>query len=445
MPTGPVRGNLGREADGGRLIARFGDKIAARPFWLASGGLLLVGTLLSFAWLTSGPLIDELSQVENSRLPRIALLQAARNEDLRASLSLRNALLLQDAKPRALELRRYGEAAAAAEAALASFGELIRRPGERAMWHNVLLAREELLAARKVVTDDIARGGEGQDMVSVLENAIAPYLDALTYLQDHGDNRLRTMIDILGLRSQSLRLWLTAAGLAAAATVLLIGWSWRQHLAHEVRSREERIASLLAQKEGLVREVHHRIKNHLQGLLGLLEVHRRDAEGEEAALLGTLHGHVLALIGFHGLQAASELEGIPLADLVQRQVALARTGFTAGSVEIADTAPPTATLLHGDQAVTVALVLTELIVNAMKHGLDETAHVAVVRGPDGTPGVSVRNRVQRVPLFDLQTGTGLGTGLTLALTMTLEVGELHQQRTADEVEVILWLTALRGT
>ena len=33
----------------------------------------------------------------------------------------------------------------------------------------------------------------------------------------------------------------------------------------------------------------------------------------------------------------------------------------------------------------------------------------------------------------------------LALTMTLDVGELRQQRTADEVEVILWLAALQGT
>ena len=427
----------------GRRLPGFGSKFAARPLWLASGGLLLVVTLLSFAWLTSGPLIDELAQVENSRLPRISLLQAARNADLRASLSLRNALLLEDHAQHEVELRRYREAAAAAEAALTSFGQLIQRSGERAMWSNVLAAREELLAARKTVTDGIHSAKEAGAMVTVLENAITPYLDALTYLQDHGDNRLRTMIDILGLRSQSLRLFLTAAGIAAAATVLLIGWSWRQHLAQEVRRREERIADLLDQKQGLVREVHHRIKNHLQGLLGLLEVHRRDVAGTEAAMLGTLHGHVLALIGFHGLQAASELEGAALAELVRRQVALASTGFPAGRVAMEDTAMPTAPLLQGDQAVTVALVLTELIINAMKHGRDGTVRVALVQADDGTPGVSVRNQVAAAPAFDVHAGKGLGTGLTLAMTMTLEVGELRQHVRQDEVDVTLWLTALQ--
>lgn len=446
MATEPMGDYLREPAPGGRLFGRYVDWIAARPLWLAFAGMLLVLTLLSFAWLTAGPLIDELRQVETNRLPRTTMLQAARNADLRASLSLRNALMLKDSSLQEEQVSRHREAAKAAAAALERIDPLILRPGESEMWNNVLTAREDLQAARGMVLARLAHGVSQEDTVAILENAIRPYLDALTALQDHGDNRLRGMIDLLTLRSQSLRLWLTGLGFAAPATVLLIGWLWRRHLKQEVRAREARIASLQAQKQGLLREVHHRLKNHLQGLLGLLEVHRRDAAATGgAAALGAVHGHVLALIGVHGMQAASELEGIPLGALVRRQVALASAGFPAGNVEIEDTAEPAGTVLRGDTAVTVALVLTELIINAMKHSLGQTVRIALLRTPDGAPGVRLQNRVAARPLFDLNTGKGLGTGLTLTLTLMQEVGEMSQQSAEHAVEITLRLTALRAT
>ena len=71
----------------------------------------------------------------------------------------------------------------------------------------------------------------------------------------------------------------------------------------------QRLAHAQQQRDTLVREVHHRIKNNLQGVLGLLHEHgRRDPALSEA--LGNVGSQIGAVATVHGLQARSPTESV---------------------------------------------------------------------------------------------------------------------------------------
>ncbi|MGZ5786125.1 MAG: histidine kinase dimerization/phosphoacceptor domain -containing protein [Ramlibacter sp.] len=240
-------------------------------------------------------------------------------------------------------------------------------------------------------------------------------------------------------RANRVRLLLIAAGLAAAATITFAAAAWRTELRREVSDRERRIASLHDQRDALVREVHHRIKNHLQGLLGLFETQRHASGGRpQEDALATLHGHVLALVGIHGIQARDASECISLKDLVRQQVELVRAGFPGAQLAVTEDATLEDASLPGAASLPVALVVTELIVNAIKHGAPAPIRVSL-RMSEQTAHVTVANRLLRPTGLDWQSGRGLGTGLSLAATLLQGIAELSQTTIGEELTMKLAL------
>lgn len=128
----------------------------------------------------------------------------------------------------------------------------------------------------------------------------------------------------------------------------------------------QREAENIAQRDALVREVHHRVNNNLQGVGGLL----REA-GYSHPEIGPVITQVLAklqsIATIHGLQARSTQEQVVLADLV-KAVAEGVGGLWSAVVDVSIAASWRSCLLARSESVPVALVLNELIVNAVKHG-----------------------------------------------------------------------------
>ena len=135
-------------------------------------------------------------------------------------------------------------------------------------------------------------------------------------------------------------------------------------------ANEARLHEAIAQREVLVREVHHRIKNNLQGVAGLL---RQNAERrpEVAGVLIEAVSQVQAIAQVYGLQVGGPLgqtaQGGPLA--VGRLVgsiaqAVQRTFGRAIEVKAGNSSH----LLPEAEAIPLALILNELFTNAVKHG-----------------------------------------------------------------------------
>lgn len=208
------------------------------------------------------------------------------------------------------------------------------------------------------------------------------------------------------------------------------------------RAEARRIATLTQQRDTLVREVHHRIKNHLQGVIGLL--HGAMARGP--AIGGPLEAaiaQIRAIAQVHGLQARGNDGPLPMLELLRTAAASA-----AGTVRVEQQAsgndPRPA--VAGDHAVAIALILNELITNAVKHHLPSTrpGPVRVILEVDahGTH-IAIRNAPARLPpRFDFAHKQGLGDGLTLVADLLPDPGaELRLRQLGDEVEARLSLRA----
>lgn len=141
------------------------------------------------------------------------------------------------------------------------------------------------------------------------------------------------------------------------------------------RRREEQAAQNLAQRHALVREVHHRIKNNLQGIVGILRAfgyqHPDTLEAINHAVT-----QVQSVAVIHGLQGRSSLEQVRLCELA---TSIAQGVGALFQTEIAMDIPTPwqPCLLATSEAVPVALILNELMLNAVKHRRDPQSQVTV--------------------------------------------------------------------
>jgi PAS domain S-box-containing protein len=206
------------------------------------------------------------------------------------------------------------------------------------------------------------------------------------------------------------------------------------------RAEEQRVAALERQRDTLVREVHHRIKNHLQGVIGLLR-NAMTENPEISAPIETAIGRVRAVAVVYGMSRRFAEGQVPLRDMLQMLVAGA-----AGPVGVIfdATASMLNPLLGPEDAVPVSLAANELIANALKH-LDEPDPRRPVRVSitDMAGGVCIEiagGPAHLPPGFDFAAGQGIGGGLELVATLLpRKMAKLTFRQQGDEVIVGLCL------
>jgi two-component sensor histidine kinase len=191
----------------------------------------------------------------------------------------------------------------------------------------------------------------------------------------------------------------------------------------ELRRRERELMT----KDATIREIHHRVKNNLQTVAALLRLQaRRLAAPEARAALEEAMRRVGSIAIVHETLSHTPEEIVDFDDIAERVVAM------AGEVSAPETrVVPTITghfgVLPAAVATPLALVLTELLQNALQHGLSHPAGPQIpalevtVRRSDGRLAVTVEdNGAGLPPGFDLDSATSLG----LQIVRTLVESEL---------------------
>lgn len=182
---------------------------------------------------------------------------------------------------------------------------------------------------------------------------------------------------------------------------------------------QERVAHEAAQRAALVREVHHRIKNNLQGVIGLLRQHVADYPATQAALEAAI-AQVNTIAVVYGLQGRMPQSEMRLRELLHEVAA------AAASLALLPQLPRLEDTLDGDvwldnnASVSIALILNELIHNAFKHSqtADGSSVVIGLSGDSQRATLHISNPGGPLPTgFDLTSGKGCGTGLDLIRTL----------------------------
>ena len=138
-----------------------------------------------------------------------------------------------------------------------------------------------------------------------------------------------------------------------------------QNLTETVQRERE-----LKVKSAMIQEVHHRVKNNLQTIAAILRIQSRRFQGEEGQQqLTDAVNRILSMSVIHEYLSQDEHRPINIRDVCQRILGQAQqVSINPGQqVEIAMEGPNIR--LPASQATASALVVNELLMNAMEHGL----------------------------------------------------------------------------
>lgn len=145
------------------------------------------------------------------------------------------------------------------------------------------------------------------------------------------------------------------------------------------RQYEQSLRESLHEKELLLREIHHRVKNNLQIISSLLRLQFSKASHPELLeLMRDSQSRIEAIALVHDTLYRSEaLSDIRLLEYAQALAAgVKRAHGRAANIRVQVDVRPVQLVMHPDKAIPLGLVLNELLTNALKHAFPE--------GQDGT-------------------------------------------------------------
>ncbi|MCU1404716.1 MAG: ATPase [Glaciihabitans sp.] len=185
----------------------------------------------------------------------------------------------------------------------------------------------------------------------------------------------------------------------------------------EVRHQERELIT----KDATIREIHHRVKNNLQTVASLLRIQARRAHNDVAKeALQQAMRRVAAIAVVHDTLSEGLSQEVDFDAVFDRVLLLIAEVASSHNTTVHPKSSGSFGVLPSEYATPLALALTELVTNAVEHGLagrDGEVEIIARRTDDY---LSVKVRDNGVGLPEGQVGAGLGT----QIVRTLIQGEL---------------------
>jgi two-component sensor histidine kinase len=192
---------------------------------------------------------------------------------------------------------------------------------------------------------------------------------------------------------------------------------------YQLRAHIAERESLLAQKEVLLREVYHRVKNNLQMMQSLVRLSAARAPPQAEPLFTDLASRIAAIGQLHNrIYASGNLTAIDAAAYVADVVDQVDAAFGAlqQRVRIARRLEPV--MVDVDTAIPLGLITTELLTNAYRHAfpaeaagvirVELTVHAGIVELTVADDGVGLPKPA----------GAAASTGLRLVQALAKQIG-----------------------
>jgi two-component sensor histidine kinase len=231
-----------------------------------------------------------------------------------------------------------------------------------------------------------------------------------------------TEIDVNGTAVQLRSIPLVVGGQRTGALVLVRDVT-------ELRRRERELLT----KEATIREIHHRVKNNLQTVAALLRLQARRLQAPEAReALEEAVRRVGSIAIVHETLSHTPEEIVDFDGIADR-VAMMAGEVSSPEARVTPKITGQFGMLPSVVATPLAMVLTELLQNALQHGFGTMPRspggdagiieVAAARAPEQLTVTVTDSGAGLPPGFDLENTTSLG----LQIVRTLVVGELGGQ------------------
>jgi Signal transduction histidine kinase len=211
----------------------------------------------------------------------------------------------------------------------------------------------------------------------------------------------------------------------------------------ELRHQEQELLT----KDATIREIHHRVKNNLQTVASLLRIQARRSHSDEARdSLNHAMRRVAAIAVVHDTLSEGLTQNVDFDVVFDRVLLLIAEVASNHNTRVHPKFSGSFGELPSAYATPLALALTELVTNAVEHGLAgrEGEVEIVAKRTDETLSVKVRDN--GVGLGEGKVGTGLGTQIVRTLIQgelggTIDWHTIMGSGTEVTIEIPLtWLT-----
>ena len=203
----------------------------------------------------------------------------------------------------------------------------------------------------------------------------------------------------------------------------------------DVRAREQQLKI----KEATIREIHHRVKNNLQTIASLLRLQSRRMTSPEArqALMESV-GRISSIAVVHEILSQSSSGTLDFKDIATNINGMIQNSLVRPDKKITIITKGTGGHIPSPMATALALVLTELVQNAVEHAFSgrKTGRIIIAlerRGKTLTMIVS-DNGVGLPDDFDIARNTSLGLQIVHTLVLD-ELGGTWDMKSNDGTKV----------
>ncbi len=193
------------------------------------------------------------------------------------------------------------------------------------------------------------------------------------------------------------------------------------------RAIEEQVQALLREKDMLLDEMQHRVANSLQIIASILLIKARTVQSEETRLqLEDAHKRVLSVAAVQQhLQVSGRGAPIEIANYLTKLCETLAQSMIGDSRPIALNVEADAATVVSHQAVSIGLIVTELVMNALKHAFpDDKKDAAILvsyKVSDSDWKLTISDNGSGVPDPNaIRKKGGLGTSLVQSLAKQLD-------------------------
>jgi PAS domain S-box-containing protein len=206
----------------------------------------------------------------------------------------------------------------------------------------------------------------------------------------------------------------------------------------DYKNAEDAIKSSLKEKEALLQEIHHRVKNNLQVIVSLLDLQSEKISSEESLTsLMEVQGRIKAIALIHEqLYQSKDVALIDFNSFVKTLVDRIFQSFKPVSDNIKLKVDAKEVSLEIGQAISSGLIINELVTNALEHAF-----------PDGRKGeiqVKIRGKSGNVEIIVRDNGVGFVNEFNFKKVKTLGL-HLVKILSEDQLDGKLEMTNDKGT
>jgi two-component sensor histidine kinase len=217
----------------------------------------------------------------------------------------------------------------------------------------------------------------------------------------------------------------------------------------ERKKAELRLIQSLDEKEVLLREIHHRVKNNLQLTTSLLDMTRmRTKDPGTGGILTDVMTKIQTMAQIHTrLYESKQFDRINMDGQVRDQIRSLSNLYSRADRTIDIEIDSAELYLPLDQAIPCALALNEVLSNAWKHAFRGRRHGTVkysAREENGRIRFTIRDNGVGLPGgFDLSQANTLGLKLVRTLVEQQLRGTLRMKRRREGTEVVVDLPVVK--